>query len=72
MQIYPLNSETPITDEQVQQILQAAQEQNLPTDRCCQRARAFAEARCSCDTSLPPLLSSVGFDVTSIGLQSGK
>lgn len=68
--IYPLNSETPITDAQVEQILSVAASMNLPSQQCCQAARSFAGARCSCDTSLPPLLGAVGLDVTPTGLQS--
>jgi hypothetical protein len=68
--IYPLNSETPITDEQVNEILRVANNLGLPSDRCCQQAARFAEARCPCDESLPPLLERVGFDVTTVGLQS--
>ncbi|KAL4530065.1 hypothetical protein Ndes2526B_g04828 [Nannochloris sp. 'desiccata'] len=68
--IYPLNSETPITDEQVAEILSVANSLNLPSDRCCQQAARFAQERCPCDESLPPLLARVGFEVTSVGLQS--
>lgn len=70
--IYPLNSNTPITDAQVTQILDAAKSMNLPTTRCCQAAQKFDQGRCSCDTSLPPLLANVGLQVSSVGLQSGR
>jgi hypothetical protein len=68
--IYPLNSNTPITSAQVQQILSVAKSNNLPTQRCCQQAQKFAQAKCACDTTLPPALASVGFQVTNVGLES--
>ena len=68
--IYPLNSQQPITDSQVTQILGVAQQSGLPTQRCCQAAQRFAQNRCSCDTLLPPLLAAVGVNVTPVGLQS--
>ena len=70
--IYPLNSDTPITDQQVQQILTVAKQNNLPTDRCCTSAKSFDEAGCACDASLPPVLAQVGLQVSSTGLQSGE
>lgn len=68
--IYPLNSNTPITSSQVQEILNVAKSNNLPTQRCCQQAQKFAQAKCACDTTLPPALAQVGFQVTNVGLQS--
>jgi hypothetical protein len=76
--IYPLNTETPITDAQVNEILSivwapprwVAKDQKFPSELCCQQAQKFAEARCSCDPAVPPLLARVGFEVTNTGLQS--
>jgi hypothetical protein len=68
--IYKLNTDTPITDAQVNEILTVAKSQNLPSDRCCQQATKFADAKCACDATLPPLLARVGFEVTTTGLQS--
>jgi len=70
-QVYPLNSNTPITDAQVQQVLAIAKQQNLPTQRCCQQAQKFDAAGCACDASLPPVLAQVGFEVSPTGLASG-
>ena len=68
--MYKLNSDTPITDAQVQEILTMAKAQGLPSTRCCQQAQKFAEAKCSCDATLPPLLGRVGLDVSTTGLVS--
>jgi len=63
-EVYPLDSETPITDEQVNEISGGA------NDMCCERAAPFAQAQCPCDQTLIPQLEQVGLDMTSVGLQS--
>lgn len=67
--IYPLDSSSPATAEQLTQVDEIAKAQDLPTSGCCTAAQKFDGASCQCDTTLPTLLGTLGLTSSTAGLK---
>ena len=65
---YPLNSDTPPTEEQIAAVLADAKANGLPRPDCCTSSQAFDAAACQCVATLPTLLSTLGVEATQVGL----
>lgn len=64
---FALNSTVIITDEVIETIVDAGNEQNLPTTACCDAVSAFVTQGCPCDNTLlaalpPGLITVEGLD----------
>lgn len=64
--VIPFNRSVPASEDEIQAVRDAFEENKLPTEWCCAVAKAFSEAKCLCKSDIRQLLPAVGFEVASI------